>query len=177
LTGLVIAGILAAVMSTADSFLNIGAAALVRDIPRLLLGRTLERELVWGRWATVGVALAAAALALIYGDLIALLGTFAFGILAASLAPTLALGFNWERVSAAAASASIATGLGVTLLLELLQSRLGSVALGTWSLASGALPAAVALAASLTVLLVVSWLTGRNRVARLSADMLAVMEN
>lgn len=177
LTGLVVAGILAAVMSTADSFLNIGAAALVRDIPRLLLGRPVRRELAWGRWATVGVALAAAALALIYGDLIALLGTFAFGILGAALAPTLALGLNWTRVNAKAASASIATGIGVTLMLETLQSRLGSATLGTWSLATGVSPAAVALAASLTVLLAVSWLTGRKRKEPLSADMLAVMES
>ena len=176
LTGLVVAGILAAVMSTADSFLNIGAAAVIRDIPRLLLRRPVKKELTWGRWATVAVALAAAALALTYGDLIALLGTFAFGTLGAALAPTLALGLNWKRVTAAAASASIATGLGVTLLLEMLQSRLFSATLGNWVMATGALPAAVALAASLTVLLVLSWLTGRRTEDKLSADMVAVME-
>ncbi|MDH3285054.1 MAG: sodium/proline symporter, partial [Acidobacteriota bacterium] len=34
LAGLVLAGVLAAIMSTADSFVNIGSAALVRDLPR-----------------------------------------------------------------------------------------------------------------------------------------------
>lgn len=175
LAGIVVAGILAAVMSTADSFLNIGAAALTRDIPRLL-GRPVKRELTWGRWATVLVALSAAALALVYGDLIAMLGTFAFGTLGAALAPTLALGLNWERVTASAASASIATGLAVILLLELLQNHPGMATWSTRLLASGALPAAVALAASLTVLLACSWVSGGRAADRLSADIAAVME-
>ena len=34
LAGVVFAGLFAAIMSTADGFLNIGAAALVHDIPR-----------------------------------------------------------------------------------------------------------------------------------------------
>ena len=38
LAGVVFAGLLAAIMSTADSFLNIGAAAIVHDIPRALRG-------------------------------------------------------------------------------------------------------------------------------------------
>jgi len=47
LAGLVFAGILAAIMSTADSFVNIASAALVRDLPRAL-GRPVSDELRWG---------------------------------------------------------------------------------------------------------------------------------
>jgi len=36
LAGLLLAAVLAAIMSTADSFMNIGAAALVRDLPRAI---------------------------------------------------------------------------------------------------------------------------------------------
>jgi Na+/proline symporter len=36
-------------MSTADAFLNIGAAAIVHDIPRAFRGRSLVRELYWAR--------------------------------------------------------------------------------------------------------------------------------
>ncbi len=43
LAGLAVAAILAAIMSTADSFMNLGAAVLVRDFPRAL-GRTVGRE-------------------------------------------------------------------------------------------------------------------------------------
>ena len=151
LAGLVFAGILAAIMSTADSFVNIAAAALVRDLPRAL-GREVGDQLRWGRVAVVGVAVAAAGVSLLYGDLIALLGTFAFATFGAALAPAVAVGLNWKRVTAAAAAASIATGLAANLGLELLarQSLLPS-------LPAGVLPGAVSLAASFLVLLGWSW--------------------
>jgi Na+/proline symporter len=144
--GVVFAGVLAAIMSTADSFVNVGAAALVRDLPRAL-GRPLADELAWGRAAVAGIAVAAAALAWAYGDLIALLGTFAFGTFAAALAPVMAVGLAWRRVPAAAAVASIATGLAANLILELLPEP---------PLPAGVVPSAVALAASFLVLLAVT---------------------
>ena len=166
LAGLVIAAALAAIMSTADSFLNIGAAVLVRDLPRLL-GRPLARQLVAGRIATVILGLFAAWLALVYGDLIALLGTFAFGTLAAALAPTLAVGMSWSRVSHTAASASITTGLIVNLGLEAL-ARIEALPPAATRLLSGfAVPSAVALAASFSVLGLVTWVgkDGRDDLA------------
>jgi len=105
LAGLVIAGILAAIMSTADSFLNIGAAALIRDLPKAL-GWRLPHQLRWGRVAVLAVAATAAFFAYLYGDLIALLGTFAFGTFGAALTPALAIGLNWKRVTPTAATAS-----------------------------------------------------------------------
>ncbi len=106
----------------------------------------------------MGIGLAAALLAWLYGDLVALLGTFAFGTFAAALAPALAVGLNWPGVTARAAAASIATGLVANLGLELLARRA--------PLPGGALPSAVALAASFTVLFAVSWLDrGPSRLA------------
>ena len=152
LAGLVLAGALAAIMSTADSFVNIGSAALVRDLPRVV-GRPLRGELAWGRGAVVLLTLSAALFAYNYGDLIALLGTFAFGTFAAALAPVVAVGLCWERVGARAASASIATGLLLNVGLELAARR----GLTGW-LPSGVLPSAMALAASFVVLFALSWL-------------------
>ncbi len=169
LAGVVFAGILAAIMSTADSFVNIASAALVRDLPKAF-GKTLERELAWGRVAVVGVAVAAAVFAYLYGDLIALLGTFAFGTFAAALAPAIAVGLNWKRVTPAAATASIATGVGLNLTLELLAKQNAL----PW-LAPGVLPSAVALAASFTVLMAVSWWTGSPDGDDLDDDVEAVM--
>ena len=54
LAGFAVAAILAAIMSTADSFMNLGAAVFVRDLPERF-GRRVENELLWGRIATVGV--------------------------------------------------------------------------------------------------------------------------
>lgn len=175
LAGVVIAGILAAIMSTADSFVNIGSAALVRDLPRAL-GRPIENELLWSRVAGIVLALAAALLALGYRDLIALLGTFAFGTFAAALAPAMAVGLNWKRVTAGAASASIVTGLGLNLALEwsAKQTFLPWLPRPDFLL-PGVLPSTVSLAASFTVLLVVSWWQGTDE-PRLADDVAAVME-
>ncbi|HSR51119.1 MAG TPA: sodium/proline symporter [Acidobacteriota bacterium] len=167
LAGLVFAGILAAIMSTADSFLSIGSAALVRDVP-LALRRPLKDELRAGRLAVVFIALAAALFSYFYGDLIALLGTFAFGTFAAALGPALAVGLNWKRVPARAATASILTGLVLNLGLELANRA------QLLPLAPGVLPSAVALAASFTVLFAVTYLSPPPQPPR--PDMEAVMD-
>ena len=176
LAGLVFAGILAAIMSTADSFINIGSAALVRDLPRAL-GRPVADELRWGRIVGVGIALAAAAVALLYRDLIALLGTFAFGTFGAALAPAVAIGLNWKRVTAGAASASIAVGLGLNLTLEFAskQTFLDSFPRPDFLL-PGVLPSAVSLAASFTVLIWVSAWQTRSGAPTIDEDVEAVMD-
>ena len=107
------AAALAAIMSTGDAFLNLGAAALARDLPRAL-GRPGFRSLGAARFGSLAVALAALAVAALHlagGDLIAFLGTLGFGTFAAALAPTLLLGLAWDRVTAHAAAASMAAGL------------------------------------------------------------------
>jgi Na+/proline symporter len=167
LAGVAVAGILSAIMSTADSFTNLGAAALVRDLPKAL-GRRVEKELLWGRIATVGVTLAAAVTAYLYNDLIALLGTFSFGTFGAALAPVLAVGLNWKRVTAKAATASIVTGTTLNLGLEILARSLPKPLLP-----AGMLPTAVSLAASFLVLLLATWLT---REESLDDDVRMVME-
>jgi Na+/proline symporter len=150
--GFAFAAVLAAVMSTADSFLNIAAAAVVRDLPKAFGAVSSEpalaHELIRGRIAVALVAAVALAIGYSYGNLVALLGTFAFGTFAAALTPCLAIGFHWSGVTARAAIASIATGLLTTIGLELWAE----------SHATEILPAAVGLAASFTVLLAVSWI-------------------
>jgi Na+/proline symporter len=173
--GLAIAGILAAIMSTADSFMNIGSAVLVRDLPRAF-GHPLRDELFWGRLATVAVTLGSTALAYAYNDLIVLLGTFAFGTFGAALAPALAIGLNWRRVTATAATASIATGAGLNLALELLNRQTWFPSLPKLPFAPGVLPGAVSLAASFTVLLGVTAWTARRGDPPLDPDVSAVME-
>lgn len=175
LAGLVFAGILAAIMSTADSFVNIGSAALVRDIPRAA-GRRVADELFWGRVAVVGIAAVSAVFAYLYGDLIALIGTFAFGTFGAALGPALAVGLNWRRVTAAAATSSIATGMGVNLILEFLAKQTYFEALPKPPFQPGVLPTAVSLAASFFVLFVVTWWTSRGREPDIDDDVELVME-
>ena len=124
LAGIVFAGLLAAIMSTADSFLNIGAAAVVHDIPRALRGRSMRNELFWARMATVLIALAAAVFALYSGDLVALMGAFGWATFAAAIVPTVAIGFNWKRATPLACNVAIVTSLLLNFALRLMNVQL-----------------------------------------------------
>jgi len=122
LAGVVFAALFAAIMSTADGFLNIGAAAIIHDIPKAIIGRSLDRELFWARVATLAIAVGAALFVLFSGEeLIALLGTFGWGTFAAALVPAVAIGFNWKRATATAANVAILASLAVNLAIELFE--------------------------------------------------------
>ena len=119
LAGTVFAGLFAAIMSTGDAFLNIGAAAVVHDIPRGLGWKPApERELFRARWATVLIAVFATAFGLYTGDLVALLGAFGWGTFAAALVPAVAIGFNWKRATASAACTAMIASLLVNFTLK-----------------------------------------------------------
>ena len=123
LAGVVFAGLFAAIMSTADGFLNIGAAAIIHDIPRALRGRSLERELYWARIATVLLSVLAAGFALYSyyygGQLIAILGAFGWGTFAAALVPVILFGLNWKGATAKAAIASISFSLIINFAIQI----------------------------------------------------------
>ena len=163
LSGVVFAGLLAAIMSTADSFLNIGAAAVVHDIPRAVRGRSLHNELLWARTATVVIAALAAVFALSSGDLVALLGAFGWSTFAAAIVPTVAIGFNWKRATPMACNIAIVSGLLINFGLKLFNINLPH----------GFHGGAFSLLVSLTLFFVVSMLSPRKP---LSADIEAVMD-
>lgn len=123
LAGVVFAGLFAAIMSTADAFLNIGAAAIIHDIPQAIWGKRLKRELIWARLATVIILVVAAAFALysyyMNDRLVALLGAFGWGTFAAAIVPVAAIGLNWKRASRRAAITVIVLSLVINLTLEL----------------------------------------------------------
>lgn len=165
--GVVFAGLLAAIMSTANSFLNIGAAALVRDIPIAWKQRTLRRELFWSRIATVALLLLSAVFALYMENLVALLGVFGWGTFAAAIVPSVAIGLNWKRATGAACVASVGISLALNFSLELAARH------KLYTLPYGMNVGAFSLLVSLLVFIVVSWLT---RPQPLPADVNAVMD-
>ena len=75
LAALVFSGVAAAIMSTVNSFMSIGAAALTHDLP-VALGRRVGNELRWGRISTVVISVVAALVAQASGTLVAFLGIF-----------------------------------------------------------------------------------------------------
>jgi len=124
LAGIVFAGLFAAIMSTADGFLNIGAAAVTHDIPRAIRGRPLENELFWARAATIGLSVLAAGFALLSDQLVALLGAFGWGTFAAALVPVVLIGLNWKQASAKAAVVAISVSLLINFVIQLWQVQI-----------------------------------------------------
>ncbi|MGV6800326.1 MAG: sodium:solute symporter family transporter [bacterium] len=128
LAGVVFAGLFAAIMSTADAFLNIGAAAIIHDIPKALRGKALQHELKWARLATIGLSILAAIFALyshyVGGQLIAILGAFGWGMFAAALVPLVVLGLNWKGATKAGAIAAIAVSIVINIGIQLLSLKL-----------------------------------------------------
>ena len=111
LAGVVFAGLFAAIMSTADGFLNIGTAAVVHDLPRAITGASINNELVWARVTTLVLCVVASLFALYTGDLVALLGAFGWGTFAAALVPVVGLGLCWKQATPKAAIVAIITSL------------------------------------------------------------------
>ncbi|MBA3890918.1 MAG: hypothetical protein H0X64_10330 [Gemmatimonadaceae bacterium] len=150
LAALVFSGVAAAIMSTVNSFMNVGAAALTHDLP-VALGFRVRNELRWGRIWTAVIAVVAAAIAQVSGTLVAFLGIFGWGLFASTLVPALAIGLNWRGATRAGAIASIATGLVTTLGLETLAY------LKWFTFPSGVTATAVALVTSILVFFIVSF--------------------
>ena len=170
LIGLALAGLLSASMSTADSFLNVGAAAAVRDLPIAITGRPLRRELWWSRFATGGLLVFATLFALYMEGLTAILGAFTQAMFAAAIVPSVAIGFNWKRANATACVSSILLSLTMNLGLELLDRG------GIYTPPHGIFSGAVAILTSIIVFVVVSFATSNSKKEILSPDIKAAME-
>ena len=170
LSGLVFAGVAAAIMSTVNSFMNIGAAALTHDIP-VALGKRVRNELRWGRLATIAISVGAAIVAhLADSSLVAFLGIFGWGLFGSTMVPALAIGLNWEGATRAGAIASIASALVFTLLFETLNF------LKIYTFPSGIAIAGASLVLSTLVFGAVSWLTRADAIANLDPDVRRIME-
>jgi len=109
--------VVAAVMSTAASLLNLVAAAVTRDLPRAI-GRSPAPGLTAPRIATVATALTAAAVALATTRPVALLGVLGWGCATASLLPVMTLGLGWRGATRRGVCAAMVLGPAVQLGLE-----------------------------------------------------------
>ncbi len=169
LAAIVFAGVAAAIMSTVNSFLNVGAAAVTHDLA-VALGRRVRDELLWGRVATIAIAAVAALVATLSRTLVAFLGIFGWGLFASTLVPALAVGMNWTGGTRSGAIASMSTGLVVTLVFESLAH------FGVFTFPAGVTATALALVASLLVFVAVSFVTRRRAARDLDDDIRTIVE-
>lgn len=117
LVGLYIAIVLSAIMSTVDSLLVVASSAAVRDVYQKVYRKDLgDDELVAvSRYATVGLALVALAVAMTVAALVEGRTVFWFVIfgwsgIAATFCPTTILSLFWAKMTRNGALASMVTG-------------------------------------------------------------------
>ncbi len=112
IAGILIAGAVAAMMSTADSQLLIATSTIVEDFYSKVLGRSVtQKQLVlFSRVATVAVGLAGFNLACMSDDLIYDVVSLAWAGLGASFGPALLLSLHWKKMTGAGVLASMITG-------------------------------------------------------------------
>jgi sodium/proline symporter len=116
--GVCLAGILAAVMSTADSQLLVASSAVAEDLWRGRLRPAAgDRELLWvGRISVVAIALVAMALAADPDSKVLDLVAYAWAGFGAAFGPAILLSLYWARMTGAGALAGIVTG-GATVVI------------------------------------------------------------
>lgn len=122
LSGIFIAAVAAAVMSTAESFLILSSAAVVRDFGKNTLGIKMDEatELKWIRIGSFFVLVLGFFLSLKPPSFILLVVAVAWGAFSAMFGPALYLGIRWKRVTPQGAVAGILTGILVGGILGIL---------------------------------------------------------
>ena len=127
--GLIFAGIMAAVMSTADSQLLVASSSVSNDIYKHFKGKDVSDEkLVWiSRGIVIIVAIIAALIALDPASSIMSLVSFAWAGFGAAFGPLMILSLFWKRTNKYGAMAGIITGFLTTVLWN---TFLGSCILG-----------------------------------------------
>ncbi|TWD25327.1 sodium/proline symporter [Streptomyces sp. T12] len=145
IAGVVLAAVLAAVVSTADSQLMVSSVALTEDFYRAFLNRhASDRALVWvGRGTVVLVIVVAYVIALHGGGLLNIVA-YAWAGFGAAFGPVVLLSLYWPRMTSAGAMAGIVAGAGTVLLWDQVNPLLGPLESGVYEMVPGVLVATVA---------------------------------
>ena len=116
--GILLAAVLAAIMSTADSQLLVTSSALTEDLYRVIIRpKAADRELVWvSRGTVVGVAVIACAIALKPNSSVLDLVSYAWAGFGAAFGPLVLISLYWKRMTYNGAVAGIIGG-GLTVLV------------------------------------------------------------
>jgi sodium/proline symporter len=116
--GILLAAVLAAIMSTADSQLLVTSSALTEDLYRVIIRpNASEKELVWvSRGTVIGVAAMACAIALKPESSVLDLVSYAWAGFGATFGPLVLMSLYWKRMTRNGAIAGIIGG-GVTVLV------------------------------------------------------------
>jgi sodium/proline symporter len=164
--GVLLAAILAAIMSTVDSQLLVCSSTLAEDLYPMLAKQPLTQEarLKIGRIAVVAMALMATVLAMKPDSKVLDVVSYAWAGLGASLGPSILLSLYWRSMTAAGALAGVVTGGATVIIWESLSGGLFEL----YSLVPG-------FALSLTAIAAVSWISVKpNAVVQKQFDQMRI---
>lgn len=118
LAGFLLAAVLAAIMSTADSQLLVASSAIAEDLyGRLLRKKAGQAELVWmSRFSVIGIAVLAGVIALNPASSVLALVAYAWAGFGAAFGPLILLSLFWNRMTENGALSGIIGG-GITVLV------------------------------------------------------------
>ena len=156
IAGICLAGVLAAIMSTASAQLLLSSAAFAEDFYRGLLRKQAgPRELLWvGRLGVLGVAAIAFVVALDPTSTVLSRVGDAWAGFGATFGPAIVLSLYWQRMTRAGAYAGILVG-GITVVAWMMLADRGGV-FALYAMVPGFF-------ASLAAIVAVSWMGARRR--------------
>lgn len=127
LAGFVMAGILAATMSSSDSYLLIAASAFAKNIYQGVFKKKADdKEVLWiSRITLLLIAIIAVVIALDESSVIFKLVSFAWAGFGATFGPLMLFSLFWKRTNSYGAVAGMIGGAGMVFLWKLVISKLG----------------------------------------------------
>ena len=127
LAGFVMAGILAATISSSDSYLLIAASAFSKNIYQGVLNKKAsdKQVMAMSRLTLLAIALIAIVIALDENSVIFTIVSFAWAGFGATFGPLILFSLFWKRMTRAGAIAGMVGGAGMVFLWKLMISKLG----------------------------------------------------
>lgn len=119
LAAILLAGAVAAMVSTAQSMLLVASSSISQDVYNGIIkkGQAEDKKLLFlSRSATLGVGILGLVLALTTSELIYYIVSYAWAGIGCSFAPAVLLSFYWDRFSSNGVVTALATGLVTTII-------------------------------------------------------------
>ena len=129
LAGLVMAGILAATISSSDSYLLIAASAFAKNIYQGIMKKdaTDKQVMTVSRITLLAIALISVVIALDENSIIFNVVSFAWAGFGATFGPVMLFSLFWKRTTAQGAVAGMVSGAGMVFLWKLVISKIGGI--------------------------------------------------
>ena len=120
--GVALTGLLAAIMSSASSFITIGASSMMRDLPGAF-GIRVVREVLWSRFSSLFLVVLSVLLTLFLSQVVFLLGALGWAAFAAAVVGPVVMSIYWHRATATAATVTVVFAIVGNLVITSLAAR------------------------------------------------------